>query len=209
MQSEKLIIVGAGGHARLLKDIFDPGKALDVIFVIEKNLVQEGVENMPNCLISENLFFQNYDEQLKIINGVGPSPNNKQRAHVYNKFQKRGFKFCNVISENAIITGDTQFGNDVQILAGVIVNNRVEIGHGTVINTGAIIEHDCKIGCHVHIAPGAIVCGDAEIGDYTYVGPGAVIARGVIIGSDVTIGANSTILSNIGKSEKVYGVHHD
>lgn len=167
-----IIILGAGGHAKVLKGIldWDWGLAHDPVIAIGA-----GVE-VP-------------EPNEGIVIGVGDMGKRKRLFKLY------AGKVIEAISPEAVLS-DLKYSAGIQVMAGVIVQPGCSIGENTLINTGAQIDHDCKIGKHCHIAPGVILCGNVTVGDETFIGAGSVITEGVTIPSGVFVPAGSLISKN-------------
>ena len=209
MNCNPVAIVGMGGLAKSILSEFDLDFTRNLVLILKEAVAQKSLEIICKKVVSEDTFLVNNDKSYKIINAVGARPHMRNRELIHEKFKNNNFKFLNSLSKHASIAGDVKFGEDVHVLPGAVINAGTNIGDGTVISSGSILEHDCNIGQHIHIAPGAVLCGEVEIGHGSYIGPGAVIGRGVTLGCNVIIGANSTVLSHVPATEKIYGVYYD
>jgi len=90
--------------------------------------------------------------------------------------------------------------------AGAIVNADARVCAHAIVNTGAIVEHDCKVGTNTHIGPRAVLGGGVVVGDGTLVGIGATVLPGVKIGSGSIVGAGAVVTHDVGDGEVVVGV---
>ena len=193
--TKKIIMIGAGGHAKVIFDIanisnikisyiVDIKKKLDIEFSRLKHIVTDNfVKNkiLPN--------------QCYLINALGIVPGNKKllRGNVYNDYKKKGYKFLQAIHPKAIISKDVIVKEGVNIMAGSVIQPGPTILENSIINTGALIDHECIIGKDVHIAPGAILCGNVKIGNRAFIGAGTKIMPNVSIPKDTIINAGSLI----------------
>ena len=130
--------------------------------------------------------------ECDLINGVG----GKERRNVYERYCLK-HKFLDVTHPTAIHTGNIEFGNGHQIMAGAVIQPGVKIGKNVLINTRASIDHDCTIGDHTHIAPGVIVCGGVKIGKECFIGAGTTIIQNVTIEDNSFIPAGSIITKDV------------
>lgn len=195
-EKKPIAIIGAGGHAKVL---------LDALLLCEKTVVAL-VEKYPSNIsslwgvpvIEEEAFFSRYKpEEIFLVNGIGSVKSLELRQNIYDKFKERGFEFTSVVHPSTVISPRCELAEDVQIMAGAVVQAGCQIGNNTIINTRATIDHDCKIGRHVHVAPGVIISGNVKIGEKTHIGVGAVVIQGTHVGKRVLIAAGAVVLRNI------------
>ncbi len=188
---EKIIVIGGGGHAKVLISIL---KKLDKYFIIgytdikNKGLIL-GVEYIGTDDILENLF-KKADVRFVAI-GIGQIRNLEFRSSIIDKIKGIGFVLPAIVSTNSIINEDVKIGEGTVIMDGVIINSGTNIGKYSIINTKTSIDHDCEIGDFVHLAPGVTVCGDVIIGNKTFVGAGSTIVNNIEIKDNQFIKANS------------------
>jgi sugar O-acyltransferase (sialic acid O-acetyltransferase NeuD family) len=197
-----VIIVGAGGHAKVLVDVLRlMGKSIFGVVDPEK---EKGYKWMGvNVLGDDNAIFEYKYKDVDLVNGIGKIPSSDLRSILDNKFISKGYSFITVIHPTAIISKDSNIGDGVQIMAGCIIQPGVTIGDSSIINTGATIDHDCVINTGVHVAPGAILCGNVSVGSQTFIGANSVVIQGIEIGRGCVVGAGSVIHENIHDSRKV------
>ena len=193
---QPIVIIGAGGHAKVL---------LDALLLCEKRVVALVEKNSSDVrslwgvpVIEEEVFFSRYKpEEIFLVNGIGSVKSLELRQKIYDEFKERGFKFTSVVHPDAAISPRCELAGDVQIMAGAVVQAGCQIGSNTIINTRAAIDHDCKIGRHVHVAPGVILSGNVKVGEKTHIGVGSVVIQGTHIGKRVLIAAGAVVLKNI------------
>ncbi len=94
------------------------------------------------------------------------------------------------VHPTAILSGDVQLAEDVEIGPFAVIRGPVTIGTGTVIEERATIQGSTEIGCHNRICCGAVVGGDPQdrsyrgqrsylkIGDHNVIREYATIHRG-------------------------------
>ena len=201
------IVLGAGGHAKVLIDCLLSIDNLNIIGIIEVNKALIGTKILGIPVIGhEDEILKQRNFNIKLVNGVGSANLPIARREIFNKFKQAGFSFLNVIHRTSYIGGTVSLGEGIQVMAGSIIQPAVSIGNNTIINTHAVIEHDCQIGDHVHIAPGVVCCGGTVIGSGTHIGCGAVIREGLKIAENCMIAAGAVVVHNITANSKVGGV---
>ncbi len=204
---QKIVILGGGGHARVLIDFIRTLGLYEIVGIVDSQL-DAGVMVYGVAVIGD-------DEMLLQLHlngirnaciGVGSVRYNKKRILLYEKVKNVGFAVPTLIHPKSIISESAVIEEGAQIMAGAIVGPNVFIGENSIINTAAIIEHDSKIGAHVHICPGAIVCGGCVIGEGTFVGVGATIIQGIKVGNKATIAARALVINDISDDIIVKGL---
>ena len=194
-----LVILCAGGHARVLISMID-SKILEVIDDDENKHGQR----IGGVLIGKNV--EKYSpNNVLLINALGSNKTMTARQNMFERYKAKGYEFADVIADSAEGYPDMH-GEGVQILTGAIIQTGVYVGDNTIINTGAIIDHDCVIGKHCHIAPGVTMSGGVSVGDSVHVGVGATIIQGVKIGDRATVGAGAVVVNDVPDGAVVVGV---
>ncbi|MBF0444858.1 MAG: NeuD/PglB/VioB family sugar acetyltransferase [Magnetococcales bacterium] len=206
---ESLILLGCGGHGRVLLAALQAGGGKkDVIGIIDPvaTKLRGTFAEIPLLGQEEELTFNYPPTEVSLLNGVGSVGSTAKRAEVYNKFLQDGYKFATVIHPTANIADDVVVGEGAQIMAGAIIQTGCSIGDNVLINSGVVVEHDTKIADHVHIATGAVVAGGVEIGVGAHIGCGATIIQGVVVGASSVVGAGAVVLDNVPDGVVVVGV---
>lgn len=201
-----VIIVGAGGHAKVLLDaLLCSERKVIGLTDFDKQKWESLVNGVPVLGGDEVVFSYSIDE-IELVNGMGSVGSMDKRKNIYEYFKSKAYLFSNVIHPSAIVSSNAVLANGVQLLPGCIVNTGALIGDNSIVNTRASIDHDVSIGSHVHIAPGVTISGGVTIGDCTHIGTGATVIQGVHIGSNVLIGAGAVVVKDIPDNCKAYGV---
>ena len=207
MQANKnIIIIGGGGHARVLIASLKVLRC-EIIGILhpDASLIGHYIDGV--CVLGNDDKLRDYaPDTIELVNGLGSVSLPEKRKDIYIKFKKDGYSFASIVHPSAIVVDDVKIGEGVQIMAGAIIQTGCLIGDNAIINTGAIVDHDCKIGAHVHIAPGSAISGSVEIGEMVHIGTGASIIQGKKIGDSVIIGAGSVVIENVPSNYEVVGV---
>ena len=200
--SINIIIIGGGGHARVLVDTIE---FLRDVYVLGYTDVEEKKHQKLNYLGCDEVIRQYSVKEVFLVNGIGSVSLPMERKEVYEKFKQMGYSFYSVIHPKAIISTNVALSEGVQVMAGAVINVGTMVGENTIINTSASIDHDCKIGSHCHIAPGVTLSGNVIIGSSCHVGTGATIIQNITIGASSLIGAGAVVIRNISHNVKAYG----
>ncbi len=201
-----LLILGAGGHAKVLINTLQI-QSKTIIGITDPDNSRHGLTilNIP-VIGNDDMALQYAPETVKVVNGLGSVKPPIRRKQLFNKFKNKHYHFTSVIHPSTIIAAGVKISEGSQVMAGTIIQPGCFIGQNTIINTGALIDHDCRIGDHCHISPGATLSGNVSIGDGTHVGTGATVIQNITIGPNCLVAAGSVIVKNIGNGKKVKGV---
>jgi sugar O-acyltransferase (sialic acid O-acetyltransferase NeuD family) len=203
---EKLVLIGAGGHCKVVIDIANDIYHIYGITDIstEKHGSQfYGINVIGNDDKLRYIYQEGVNNALITLGSVGDS---SIREKLFHYARNIGFKMINAISMKAIISESVTFGLGNVIMDGAIIHADCTIFDNTIINTGAIIEHDCKIESHAHISVGAKLGGGVEIGKGSHIGMGASIIQGITVGKNCIIGAGAVVIGHIPDNSTAVGV---
>ena len=194
---EKIVIIGAGGHARSV--ISSVGNQYQIVGIID-NSSTGSFSGFP-IIGSDSDLQKTYKSGITLAHvAIG---DNYTRKKLSLKLQEIGFTLVSVVDPTAIVCETAQLDAGVFVGKRAVVNANAKLGQGCIINSGAIIEHDCIINSYTHCAPGSVICGNVKIGDLCLVGANATVIPNIKIGSEITVGAGSTVISDL-QSPGVY-----
>lgn len=189
--AEKLIIIGAGGHGKVIADIAKLIGYKEIYFLdddINKHKIGE------YQIIGTSKDIDKYKEKYDFIVGIG---NNNIRKRFFLILNERKIKQPSLIHPSAVIDQTVNIGQGTVVMANVVINADSKIGNSCIINTSSSIDHDCLISNYTHISPGVHIAGTVSIGECSWVGIGATVKNNVYIGSDCIIGAGSVVIDNL------------
>jgi len=194
---DKIILIGAGGHARSCIDVIQSNNHYEIGGLIEKD----------DGLIDHNLGYPviGTDDDLEKLRQkyshalvtVGQLNSSKIRIKLYELLSDLNFVLPVIISSKAYVSKTAKIGKGTIVMHGAIVNANALIGANCILNNKALIEHDAVIGDHCHISTGAIINGEVTVGNESFIGSGAVTKQTISIGRNCVIGAGSVIKSDI------------
>ena len=202
----QLIVIGAGGHARVLVEALRANRMEIAGFVI--NDLQDGIgvmHELPRIGTDGELLAVG-QQQTDLVNGVGSTGKSDVRRSIFERFRNAGFRFVTVIHPTAIVASDVVLGEGAQVMAGAVLQPGVVIGANAIVNTGAVVDHDVRIGDHAHVAPGACLAGGVIIGEVAHVGAGSTVIQNVRVGAGALIAAGSTVVRDVPPGAVVAGV---
>ena len=200
---DKILLVGAGGHARACIDVIETENQFEIAGLIEKNESMTDM-NLGYPIIGNDSDLSDLRQQYSYaLITVGQIKSSKVRIKLYQLLKEFGFTLPVVISPKAYVSKYAQISEGTIIMHGAIVNANAKIGKNCIINNKALIEHDTAIGSHCHIATGSIINGEVSIGNGTFIGSGAITKQCISIGDDCIVGAGVIIKSDITPNQVV------
>lgn len=199
----RLLIVGAGGHGKVVADTaFECGRWEKIAFLDDRypELNSSLLWPVLGKIEQAALFLLDYSD-LSVAIG-----NNLLRVELVHRFTKMGFFTPTIVHPTAFVSRSAMIGAASVVFAQVAVNAGTQIGIGSIVNTGATIDHDCLLGDGVHISPGAHLAGTVKVGNYSWLGIGSSVIQQISIGESVVVGAGAVITENVPNDVTIVGV---
>lgn len=198
---EKLIIIGASGHGKVVADIaIKMNKWQSIAFLDDDESIKT---SMGLEVIGKTADAFTYKEEADFFVAIG---NNAVREKVQEKLLGEGMSVVMLIHPSAIIGTDVEIGIGTVLMAGVVINSSTRIGKGCIINTSASLDHDNNIEDYVHISPGVRIAGTVRVGRDSWLGIGSVISNNVNICSGCKVGAGAVVVKDITEPGTYVGV---
>ena len=195
----KIIIIGASGHGKVVADIAEKVGYKEIAFLDDN-------EDTKKCgkypVIGKSLDAIKYKDSDFIV-GIG---NNCVRKQIQEYLLNNGLNVVKLIHPNAVIAPDVSIGIGTVIVAGAVINSNAKIGQGCIVNTGSTIDHDDTIGDFVHISVGCHIAGTVNIADNCWLCIGSVISNNLSICANCTIGAGAVVVNDIVEQGTYVGV---
>lgn len=196
---EKLIVVGAGGHAKSLADSINPDEYCLAGFIDEKKTGEHFGYPILGNRISD---IKDYKSYVYII-GIG---DNDSRFKWYKIIKELGLKLVNIIDKTAVVASSASIGEGNFIGKLAVINADSKIGDNNIINTKALIEHECVVGNHNHLSTNSVINGNVEIADRVFIGSSSVCIGQLKVGCGTIVGAGSVVTKDVGEEVTVVGV---
>ena len=188
----KLIIVGASGHGKVVADIALLN-GYDEICFLDDNPNLKSLGDFQVIGSFEKVFGLDSNE-YDVFVGIG---NSSIRRRMQTKLEESGYNVVSLIHPSSVIAYDVEIGCGTVVMAGAVINSGSVIGKGCIINTSSSVDHDNSVGDFVHVSVAAHTAGTVVVGDNTWIGIGAVISNNINVTSDVTIGAGAVVIGDI------------
>lgn len=192
----RLVIIGAGGHGKVIADNALKNGYTQVVFVDDH--ASGRCMGLPIVGTSAMLDALN-DGATDFVIGVGSNPVRKRIA------ERFALPWATLVHPSAQIAAGVTLGPGTVVMAGAIINAAATVGAHCIINTCAVVEHDNVLGDFVHISPRAALGGTVRIGELTHMGIGSVVRNNMEISSNCTVGAGAVVVKHIDSSGTYIG----
>ncbi len=189
---EKLLIIGASGHGKVVADIaIKMNKWKSIAFLDDDESINT---SMGLEVIGKTSDVFTYKDEADLFVAIG---NNDTREKIQKEFEAEGLSIASLVHPSAVIGTDVEVGIGTAVMAGVVINSASMIGKGCIINTSCSLDHDNMIEDYVHISPGANLAGTVRIGKGSWIGIGSVISNNVNICRSCKVGAGAVVVKDI------------
>ena len=202
-----LIIIGNGGHAKIVIDILEERGDYNILGIITKNIGDEiGIGGYP-ILGNDSLLKELFNKGVKLaVLGVGGYTDNSLRKRIYNNLKKIGFQIISAIHPTASLSKTVLMGEANVIFAGVVINPYVRLGNNIIVGTGSTIDHDSIIKDHSLISAGVTVGAETKIEEEVLLALGSKVISGVTICKGALIGAGALVMGEISEPGTYIGM---
>ena len=199
---KKVVIIGAGGHAKVIADIIEKSGDEIVGFLDDNKELGTTVINNYKIIgdLNNRFTMAVTKKDVEFIIAIGDNKKREEISHSPN------LKFYTAIHPSAQIGLDVEIKEGTVVMANVCINSSAKIGKHCIINTGAIIEHDNIIQDFVHISPNVSLGGTVKVGENTHVGIGTTVKNNIEICNNCTRGAGAVVVKNIMEEGTYVGV---
>ncbi|WP_456288557.1 acetyltransferase [Paenibacillus sp. AK002] len=200
--SKKVLVVGGGGHAKIVIDILQGyDECYEIVGFTSQTSDIDNILGVP-YLGDDSIISKLHGVNCFIV-AVG---NNKIRKSIYKRLIQLGLEPINAISKSSYVSPNAHIGKGIVVVAGAVINPCSTIHDNVIINTLTGIDHDCVVGAHAHIAPGASLAGGVRVGEGAFIGMKASVVPEKTIGEWSIIGSGAVVVSDIPSAVTVVGV---
>ncbi|OPJ55318.1 acetyltransferase [Alkalithermobacter paradoxus] len=198
---EKLIIIGASGHGKVIADIaIKMNKWQSIAFLDDDEAIKT---SMGLEVIGKTADAFTYKDEADFFVAIG---NNATREKVQERLIEEELNVVSLIHPSAVIGIGVEIGIGTVVMAGVVINSSSRIGKGCIINTSSSLDHDNVIEEYVHISPGVNIAGTVSVGRGSWLGIGSIVSNNVNICSGCKVGAGAVVVKDITEPGTYVGV---
>ncbi|HBZ96680.1 MAG TPA: acetyltransferase [Phycisphaerales bacterium] len=199
----RLIILGCGGHGRVIADMAERvGVYTSIVFLDNDPDAGDRVGGMKILGPFSELESIASREDHCVV-GIG---DNQLRSKLTAVVESLHVPLVTIIDPSASVSDGSVLGAGTVVMPRAVVNTGSVVGRGCIINTASSVDHDCRISEFVHISPGANIGGDVRIGECSWIGIGSSVRHGISIGRGAMIGAGASVVACVDDGVTVVGV---
>ncbi len=184
-----LMILGAGGHGRVVADAAQRQGAWAAIAATDRNGDRCRGELLPGVALRLPVAL---DEAQAVHVAVGDNAARRRESEAVGLQ-----RLATVIHPQASVSPHAQLAGGCLVAAQAVVAPCARVGHGVIVNHGAVVDHDVTVGDFTHVAPGARLGGGVSIGAGVLVGAGASVLPGRRVCDGAIIGAGAVVNRDI------------
>ncbi|MDD5580537.1 MAG: acetyltransferase [Methylobacter sp.] len=179
------------------------GSAYQFIGFVDDTPQKRGVDPNGYPVLGREAFAQFSDASVLAVPGSPSSYKNRKET-----IQGLGIaeeRFAKVVHPAAHVSPLASIGNNILIMAGVVITSNALIGSHTCILPNTVIHHDVVVGDWVLIGSNVTIAGNTVVEENCYIGSGSSIMNGLRVGSGTLVGLGSNVIRNIVAGARVAG----
>lgn len=194
----RLVVLGAGGHAKVVADMAGLlGHEVTAYVDEDGSRLASDIHGITVVGGLDDV------RDLPVALGIG---DNQARLRRYQHLVGDGRQVMTLVHPSAILASTVALGAGTVVMAGVVVNSDTSVGAAVVLNTACSVDHDCDLADGVHVAPGSRLAGGVSVGTGALVGIGSSIVPLRQVGDWAVCGAGSVVVGDVPDGCTVKGV---
>jgi sugar O-acyltransferase (sialic acid O-acetyltransferase NeuD family) len=200
-----VVIIGAGGHGKVVLDIIQAAGKHRVVGFLDADPALAGSQiNGVPVLGQMNQVVRL--KQQKIRGAIVAIGDNRVRVSYAALLAEHSVDLITAIHPAAVVANSARIGHNAVVAAGAVLAASAAVAHSAILNTGCIVDHECELEAGVHICPGALLAGRVRVGAGAFIGLGAKILPCLSIGKGSIVGAGAVVLKDVPEGVTVVGV---
>ena len=208
MRCERVVIIGAGGHAREVVEILRHqsrgGAGPRVVGFVVDDPPAHGAEVSGLPILGDWSWFEGADRGgLAVICAVGLP---QLRKRMIGRAKAEGLPFASALSPLAYLSREAELGEGVMIFPHSFVSAGGSVGDHAVLNVGATVSHDARVGAYATLGPGARLAGGASAGEGCYLGINSSVIERVSVGAWATVGGGACVTRDLPENVTAVGL---
>lgn len=205
MRARKLIILGAGAHAKVLVDLAGQLPDWELAGLLDDASSKRSTDVFGFPVLGRTDQLRAIAAEKLVDFAALAFGDNATRRRYFEFVRKTGIEPATLVHPSAVISPHARLGAGVVVLAAVVVNAGAVIGDNVCLNTGCSIDHDCRVEDHSHVFPNATLTGGVQVCSGATIGANAVVNPNLKIGRNAVAGAGAVVIRDIEDGQVVAG----
>lgn len=201
----ELILIGAGGHGKVVLDIVRAQGRYNPIGVVDDDPSLEGTAVGGVPIVGSGHHLPRLRQQ-KVRYAIVAIGDNRARLEYAAVLREQGFELVNAIHPTAFVSPTAQIGVNVVIAPNATVITEARLADSVTVNTAAVVDHECEIAEGVHVGPGVHLAGRVRVGMGAFIGLGANVIERRTVGEYAMVGAGAVVIQDVPDHATVVGV---
>src|SRR5690242_5826133 len=187
--SARLVVIGAGGHAKVvISTLRANGYLVAAVFDEDSSRWGTGILGVP--VRGPTAMADQAGFELGII-AIGDNAARKRIA------RSLKLRWLTLVDPAAWVDPEARLGAGTVVFAGAVIRPGSVVGEHVIVNTSASVDHDCVVNDFAHIAPGVNLAGNVQIDEGAFLGIGSKAVSGRKVGAWATVGAGAVVVRDL------------
>jgi len=201
VHSRPLLIFPCNGNAIEALDCL--GETYRFVAFVDDAAEKQGTEPHGNPVLPRTALAEQPEAFVLAVPG---SPTSfRSRKQVVESLQVSPQRFARVIHPTARISPLAVIGQNVLIMAGVVITSNAVVGSHVCVLPNTVIHHDAVVGDWSLVGSNVTIAGGTTIGRNCYIGSGSSIMNGVHVDNGALVGLGSNVIRGVAAGATVAG----
>jgi sugar O-acyltransferase (sialic acid O-acetyltransferase NeuD family) len=200
-QPRPLLIFPCNGNAIEALDCL--GETYRCVAFVDDAAQKQGTETHGHPVLARSALAERPDAFVLAVPGSPTSYRN--RRQVVESLQVSAQRFARVIHPTARISPLAVIGQNVLIMAGVVITSNAIVGSHVCVLPNTVIHHDAVVEDWSLVGSNVTIAGGTTIGRNCYIGSGSSIMNGVHVDDGALVGLGSNVIRNVAAGATVAG----
>lgn len=164
MSTKRIVIIGAGGHGKVVCEAILKSKQYDIIGFVDASIpVGEEIYAGIKVILTQNELSKISEIADFFIVAIG---NNAIRNEIFSQLSI-SVSPATIIHPEAVVATDVKIEAGTVVLAKSVISAGAKVGKNSIVNAGSIIDHDVVIGNNVHLSIGSLIGSNSKVKDFS------------------------------------------
>jgi sugar O-acyltransferase (sialic acid O-acetyltransferase NeuD family) len=192
---KKIIIIGAGGHARAVLSTLSLINDCSAAAIIDLNYTGANELILDIPVVGGFSKLQEFSPlQYTVFLAIG---DNRLRKNVEERISPFRFNYPSIVHPRSLICPSATVAEGCYLGPNSHIGPYASVGRHSIVNTMASVEHEVLIGDFSHIAPGSVICGRCTLGSSVFCGANSTIIENLSVADSTFLAAGTVVVSDV------------